>query len=165
MKLLNVNHLYNIMLNCIDMRISNITVVSQTTKQDVYFNDKILKYNPNGWTLTHRGEVKFDPLNNFKQAQQIFSIFLHIQENEEGFYTQMFYEEKNSMDQTRIIVKTPNEKYASNYYYNMSLGYIELMMVISGIVVDNLKDFDSEPIIEEEKRTRKRVLFPIRDLF
>lgn len=165
MRVMNVNHLYNIILNCVDMRINNITVVSQTTRGEVSFNDRILKYNPNGWTLIHKGEVKFDPLNNFKQAQQLFSIFLQIQEHEESFYTQMFYDEKNMNDQTRIVIRTPNGNYTSQFYYNISLGYIELMMAISGIVIDNLKEFDIEPISEEEKKTRKRILFPQRDLF
>ena len=80
MKILNVNHLYNLLLTCVDMKISNITVVSQTTTGEIMFNDKTLKYNPNGATLVHKGEVKFDPINNFKQAQQLFSIFLQFQE-------------------------------------------------------------------------------------
>ena len=166
MRVMNVNHLYNIILNCVDMRIDNITVVSQTTRGDVSFNDKVLKYNPNGWTLIHRGEIKFDPLNNFKQAQQLFSIFLQIQEHEEGFYTQMFYDEKNTLGQTRIVIRTGREVYTSQFYYNISLGYIELMMSISGIVIDNLAEFDIMPVLEdEEKKTRKRTLFPQRDLF
>lgn len=167
MRVIDVNHLYNIILNCVDMKINNITVVSQTTRGEVSFNDRVLKYNPNGWTLVHKGEIKFDPLNNFKQAQQLFSIFLQIQEHEEGFYTQMFYDEKNYEDKTRIVVRTgyDNGIYASQYYYNISLGYIELMLAISGIIIDNLYEFDAPLISEEEKKTRKRTLFPQRDLF
>lgn len=165
MRVLNVNHLYNIILNCVDMKINNITVVSQTTRGEISFNDRILKFNPNGWTLVHKGEIKFDPLNNFKQAQQLFSIFLQLQEHEEGLYTQMFYDEKNVEEKTRIVVRTDIGVYASQFYYNISLGYIELMMTISGIVIDNLNEFDFSAIPEDEKKTRKRTLFPQRDLF
>ena len=165
MRILNVNHLYNLILACVDMKINNISVVSQTTRENVYFNDRMLKYNPNGFTLVHNGEIMFDPLNNFKQAQQIFSIFLQFQEEDEGLYTQMFYDEKNAEDKTRIFLRTDQGNYASQFYYNISLGYIELVLAMSGILVDNLAEFDSEPISEDEKNRRRRTLFPQRDLF
>lgn len=165
MRLLNVNHLYNIILSCVDMKINNISVVSQSTRENIFFNDRMLKYNPNGFTLVHNGEVMFDPLNNFKQAQQIFSIFLQFQEEDEGLYTQMFYDEKNAEEKTRIFLRTDQGNYASQFYYNISLGYIELVLAMSGIMVENLAEFDSAPLTEEQKRTRKRILFPQRDLF
>lgn len=163
MKILNVNHLYNILLACVDMKISNITIVNNETKGEVFFNERILKYNPNGFTLVHRGEIQFDPLNNFKQAQQLFSIFLQFQEQEDEFYTQMFYDEKNADDKIRIFLRTSISNFTSKYYYNISLGYIELILLMSGISVDNLYDFDFPPVLDEKKR--KRTLFPIRDLF
>lgn len=165
MRLLNVNHLYNAILACVDMKISNISVVSQSTRENIFFNERMLKYNPNGFTLVHNGEIMFDPLNNFKQAQQLFSIFLQFQEEDEGLYVQMFYDEKNAEDKTRIFVRTDIGNYVSKYYYNISLGYLELILIMSGIVVDNLSEFDSAPPVEEEKRLRKRTLFPQRDLF
>ena len=164
MDLLNINHLYNIILTCVDMKINNMIIKSQTTHGEISFNDKILKYNPNGFTLVHKGEIKFDPLNNFKQAQQLFSIFLQFQEEDEELYTQIFYDEKNSEDKTRIFIRTNIGNFASKYYYNISLGYLELILVLSGIMIDDLYKFDSEPITDE-KRTRKRTLFPQRDLF
>lgn len=165
MRILNVNHLYNLILACVDMKINNISVVSQTTKENIYFNERMLKYNPNGFTLVHNGEIMFDPLNNFKQAQQVFSIFLQFQEEDEGLYVQMFYDEKNAEDKTRIFARTAEGNYASQYYYNMSLGYIELILAISGIVADNLMEFDCAPLSEEEQKRRRRTLFPQRDLF
>lgn len=162
MKILDINHLYNLILACIDMKVSNITVVSQTTNGDISLNERILKYNPNGFTLVHRGEIKFDPLNNFKQAQQLFSIFLQLQEQDGEFYTQIFYDEKDIEDKTRIFLRTSIGNYASKFYHNMSLGYIELILAMSGIIIDNLSDFDSIPILEEKKR--RRTLFPYRDL-
>lgn len=163
MRILNINHLYNLILTCVDMKISNITVTSQTTMGEVSFNERILKYNPNGFTLVHKGEVQFDPLNNFKQAQQLFSIFLQFQEEDEGLYTQMFYDEKNAEEKTRIFMRTNIGNYSSNFYYNISLGYIELILAISGIMADNLSDFDSPIILKEEKK-RRRTIFPVRDL-
>ncbi len=163
MRILDVNHLYNMVLSCVDMRIKNITIVSQTTMGEISFNERVLKYNPNGSTLVHKGEVIFDPLSNFKQAQQLFSIFLQFQEEDEGLYTQMFYDEKNSEDKTRIFARTNIGNFASQYYYNISLGYLELILVMSGIMVDNLMDFDLPPVIEE-KKVRRRSLFPQRDL-
>ena len=165
MRILDINHLYNMILMCVDMKISNITVVSQSTRGEISFNDKVLKYNPNGFTLVHNGEIKCDPLNNFKQMQTFFSVFLQMQENEEGLYTQMLYDEKCPYDENkvRIFIRTNLGNYTSQYYYNISLGYIELMFAISGIMVDNLYEFDTPPVLEE-KKVRKRTLFPIRDL-
>lgn len=165
MRILNVNHLYNMILACVDMKINNISVVSQSTRENIFFNERMLKYNPNGFTLVHNGEVMFDPLNNFKQAQQIFSIFLQFQEEDEGLYTQMFYDEKNHEDKTRIFLRTNMGNYASQYYYNISLGYLELILALSGISVDNLMEFDAPLLTEEEQKRRKRTLFPQRDLF
>ena len=166
MRILDVNHLYNMVLACVDMKINNITIYSQTTRGEISFNDRILKYNPNGFTLVHKGEVKFDPLINFKQAQQLFSIFLQLQEEDEGLYTQMFYDEKDpSGEKTRIMVRTNLGNFASQYYYNISLGYLELIFVLSGINAENLMEFDNPSIISDEKKTRKRTLFPQRDLF
>ena len=124
-----------------------------------------MKFNPNGFTLVHKGEVRFDPLDNFKQAQQLFSIFLQFQEEDEGLYTQMFYDEKNLEGKTRIFVRTNLGNFISQYYYNISLGYIELILAMSGIMVDNLMEFDAPPVLEEEKKIRRRPLFPQRDLF
>lgn len=165
MRILDVNHLYNMVLQCVDMKINNITIFSQSSKGEVSFNDRVLKYNPNGFTLVHKGEVKFDPLMNFKQAQQLMSILLKLQEEDEGLYTQMFYDEKDSSgEKTRIVIRTNMGVYTSQYYYNISLGYLELIFVLSGIPVENLMEFDN-PIIIEEKSTRTRTLFPQRDLF
>lgn len=165
MRLLDVNHLYNTILSCVDMKIRNTIVCSQSTNGEIYFNERMLKYNPNGFTLVHNGEIMFDPLNNFKQAQQLFSIFLQFEEQDEGLYTQMFYDEKNSEDKIRIFIRTNIGNFASQYYYNISLGYLELILVMSGIMVDNLFEFDSAPPVEEEQKRRKRTLFPLRDLF
>ena len=78
----------------------------------------------------------------------------------------MFYDEKNAEDKTRIFIRTDQGNFASQYYYNISLGYIELILAISGVFVENLMEFDSPPpVIDEEKRTRRRTLFPQRDLF
>jgi hypothetical protein len=165
MRLLDVNHLYNTILSCVDMKIRNTIVCSQSTNGEIYFNERMLKYNPNGFTLVHNGEIKFDPINNFKQAQQLFSIFLQFEEQDEGLYTQMFYDEKNSEDKTRIFMRTNLGNFVSQYYYNISLGYLELILVMSGIMVDNLLEFDSAPPVEEEQKRRKRTLFPLRDLF
>ena len=165
MRLLDVNHLYNTILSCVDMKIRNNIICSQSTNGEIYFNERMLKYNPNGFTLVHNGEIMFDPLNNFKQAQQLFSIFLQFEEQDEGLYTQMFYDEKNSEDKTRIFMRTNLGNFASQYYYNISLGYLELILVMSGIMVDNLLEFDSAPPVEEEQKRRKRTLFPLRDLF
>lgn len=165
MRLLDVNHLYNTILSCVDMKIRNTIVCSQSTNGEIYFNERMLKYNPNGFTLVHNGEVMFDPLNNFKQAQQLFSIFLQFEEEDDGLYTQMFYDEKNSEDKTRIFMRTNLGNFASQYYYNISLGYLELILVMSGIMVENLLEFDSAPPVEDEQRRRKRTLFPLRDLF
>lgn len=165
MRLLDVNHLYNTILSCVDMKIRNTIVCSQSTNGEIYFNERMLKYNPNGFTLVHNGEVMFDPLNNFKQAQQLFSIFLQFEEQDEGLYTQMFYDEKNAEDKTRIFMRTNLGNFVSQYYYNISLGYLELILVMSGIMVDNLFEFDSAPPVEEEQKRRRRTLFPLRDLF
>lgn len=165
MRLLDVNHLYNTILSCVDMKIRNNIVCSQSTNGEIYFNERMLKYNPNGFTLVHNGEVMFDPLNNFKQAQQLFSIFLQFEEQDEGLYTQMFYDEKNAEDKTRIFMRTNLGNFVSQYYYNISLGYLELILAMSGIMVDNLFEFDSAPPVEEEQKRRRRTLFPLRDLF
>lgn len=168
MRIIDINHLYNTILMCVDMKINNITVVSQSTQGEISFNERTLKYNPNGFTLVHKGEVKFDPLMNFKQAQTLFSIFLQFQEEDEGLYTQMFYDEKNMEDKTRIVVRAEvngqSTMFASQFYYNISLGYIELILAISGIMVDNLMEFDFPPVLDE-KKIRRRPLFPQRDLF
>lgn len=165
MRLLDVNHLYNAILSCVDMKIKNTVVCSQSTNGEIYFNERMLKYNPNGFTLVHNGEILFDPLNNFKQAQNLFSIFLQFEEQDNGLYTQMFYDEKNHEDKTRIFIRTSEGNFASQYYYNISLGYLELILAMSGIMVENLFEFDSAPPVEEEQRRRKRTLFPLRDLF
>lgn len=165
MRLLDVNHLYNTILSCVDMKIKNTIIYSQSTNGEIYFNERMLKYNPNGFTLVHTGEVMFDPLNNFKQAQQLFSIFLQFEEEDDGLYTQMFYDEKNNEDKTRMFMRTNLGNFASQYYYNISLGYLELILVLSGIMVENLSEFDSAPPVEDEQRRRKRQLFPLRDLF
>ena len=167
MRILNVYHLYNLIMTCVDMKVSNMIVTSQTTRGPVMFDERMLKFNPNGFTLVHKGELEFDPLNNYKQTRILFNIFLNFQEEDDGLYTQMFYDEKDPNDEfrTRAFMRTSNGNYASQYYYNMSLGYIELILALSGIMVENLHEFDSAPPVEEEKKTRKRTIFPQRDLF
>ena len=167
MRVTDRNHLYSLVLSCVDMCVSNMTIFNQSLKQPVFFNERLLKYNPYGHTLIHRGEVEFDPLTNYKQTQILFSIFLKIQEEDEGLYTQIFFDEKDPTDEfrTRMYMRTDQGIFASQYYYNISLGSIEMILALSGIVVENLFEFDSAPpVMEEEKKTRKRILFPQRDL-
>lgn len=167
MRILNIHHLYNLIMTCVDMRIDNMFVISQTTRGPIIFDERVLKYNPNGFTLVHKGEVQFDPLNNYKQTRILFSIFLQFQEEDEGLYTQMFYDEKDPQDElrTRAFMRTNNGNFASQYYYNISLGYIELILALSGVLVENLYEFDSAPPVEDEKKPRKKTIFPVRDLF
>ena len=167
MRVTDRNHLYALVLSCVEMHVNNLTVVNQSTRQEVYFNERLLKYNPYGHTLVHRGEIEFDPLNNYKQTQIMFSIFLKIQEEDEGLYTQIFYDEKDPTDEfrTRMFMRTNQGNFASQYYYNISLGSIEMILALSGIQVDNLIEFDSAPpVMDEEKTVRRRTLFPQRDL-
>ena len=167
MRITDRNHLYALVLSCVDMYVDNLTVTSQTTRTPVFFGEKMLKYNPYGCTLVHRGEMEFDPLNNYRQTQVLFSIFLKMQEEDEGLYTQIFYDEKDPLDEfrTRLFMRTNNGNFASQYYYNISLGSIEIILALSGIMVENLFEFDSTPpVMEEEKKTRRRTIFPQRDL-
>lgn len=162
----NINHLYNVLLSCLDMKIQNITVCDQTTKLPIEFNERRLKYNANGFTLVHRGEVEFNPICNFRQTQQLFSIALQFASEDDGLYVQIFYDRKAPDGVHSVLeMKTNTGLIVSSEYYNTNLCYIEIILRLSGIVVDNLSMFDSEPPVEDEEPKRKRVpRFPVRDL-
>ncbi len=162
----NVSHLYNILLSCLDMKISNITVCDQTTQLPIEFNEKRLKYNANGFTLVHRGELEFNPLCNFRQTTQLFSIALQFASEDDGLYVQIFYDTKLEDGLHSVLeMKTNNGLMRSNAYYNTNLCYIEMILRLSGIQIDNLSAFDIEPPVEEEEPKRKRrPRFPYKDL-
>lgn len=166
MKLKSVNHMYNVLINCLDMKIINITVCDQESSLPIEFNDKRLKINNDGHTLVHRGEMEFKPLLNFKQAHQLFSIALQHAAEDDGLYVQIFYDRKCEDNLHSFVeMKTNTGLIKSRSFYNVNLCYIDLIFTLSGMLIDNLDQFDTEPLPEGEEPKKKRVpRFPLKDL-
>lgn len=97
--------------------------------------------NYRGFNLTYNN---FDPIENRDLAISLFKYFLKKIETYMNLYCLIFFEERNEINKTRIVMNTSNGTYISNYYYNKALAYIDIILMLNGINTNNLVSLDTQ---------------------
>lgn len=130
-------------------------VLDEETFESVVLNGKNMRYSPDGKShALYHSDAIFNPIENRKQAGDLFKLFLSKEEEENGFYCKTFYDKRDKEDEQKasIEMRTDEGIFQSDYYYNESLRYIDLMMKISNYDSNiDLHKLDFRP-----KPTKKR---------
>lgn len=101
--------------------------------------------------------MEFDPYNNRKLMNSLFSYFTEKQENETGVGVLAFYNVDNKEGGHVECRMTDNEVLTSASYQRDSLKYVDLIMQMNGEENPDLKKYD---ILPEPKSTIKKKKAP-----
>ncbi len=142
----NINDLeYKLMME-IGLSVDNEhRLIDQDFGTFVFLNGKYIKAKLNGVEpFINRHTIYFDPVGNVKFMRHLFQYYMTKINKLDNKYFSVFYPIFNQENGTGCLeVKNENEYYKSEYYYNESLRYIDIIFRISGEVVD-LRMFDSK---------------------
>ena len=109
-------------------------VIDEETFETVVLNGKRMRYSPDGRShALYRTDAIFNPIENRKQANDLFKLFLTKEEEDNGFYCKSYYDKRDETDEQKSAVemRTDDGVLRSDTYYNECLRYIDLMMQIS----------------------------------
>ena len=123
-------------------------VYDQDTGNVIQSNEKLLKASINGAPVyAGNRDIIFEPDKNYALMACLFGMYLDkAQHSDDGDLLQGYIAHYVFDDETRtkqqVVVKTVGRgEIASKFYYNVYLGYIECIFLISGSEVD-LSNFD-----------------------
>lgn len=75
--------------------------------------------------------ILFDPFNDFKTMNKLFSYYLDKeQKNGNMGFVETYYIDEDSNKQTRIVIKTRDELYESEFYKNKCLKICDIILKI-----------------------------------
>ena len=110
--------------------------------------DKFIKVSLDGSPVyPGRNDIMFDPATNYALISFLFGFYLDCcQDSDDGDLLQGYIAHYVFDDETRtkqqVVVKTAGRgEIASKFYYNVYIGYIECIFLISGSEID-LSNFD-----------------------
>lgn len=151
------------LLSIIGLSIKNNYIYDDDNFDFLIYENGMLKVTHQG--IFHKNDYVFDPVYSFKQIQYLFNVFCKKEEIDNGLYIQSLGTNTsqtdlgNSMRGTKysLHVDTSEGSIDTNYYYNLSLPYIEAIYRISHVfdndpsIAEKLKmiDFSSEQMIEK----------------
>lgn len=95
-----------------------------------------------------RHDIVFEPMKNYNLMVSMLGYFIDKESNSDdgdniGFIAQ-YIEETPDREKQRVVVKTHKGLFASQYYTNIYLGYIEVIFALSGNFIPDLSNFDCE---------------------
>lgn len=129
---------------------SSCNVVDEETLETVVLNGKRMRYSPDGRShALYNTDAIFNPIENRKQANDLFKLFLGKEEEENDFYCKTYYDKRDKEDEQKssVEMRTDEGILRSESYYNECLRYIDLMMQISNYESKvDLHKIDFKPI-------------------
>lgn len=119
-----------------------LQIIGLTVTKDEKIQDQ-----DNRSIINYRGEVltynNFNPIENRDLARSLYKYFLNKLEYYSNTYCMMYYEDIDTNNNTvRIITKTTEKTYISEYYNNVCLAYIDSIFIINSINTNALKQLD-----------------------
>ena len=173
----------SLIMMCLGYNVSNTDNIVDESGMRLVFgkedNKKFLKWGDGPFRFR---EIKFDPVNNYQLTAQLFGQFIKSQQQEENEYEMETGDDITPQGEVRTIalmddqmrddgkqlkhveVGYINGALESEQYFCPTLGYIELIFGLSGILPDNqillrrvdeLKD-ELEPLSETSDRGSRR---------
>ena len=92
-----------------------------------------------------KNDILFEPEKNYNLMVSLLGYYLD-KESQNGNpyavnFVAQFTERDSSEEKQRVVIRTKARDICSNFYYNIYLGYIECIFLLSDNLVD-LKNFD-----------------------
>lgn len=124
----------------------NNYLYDQDTEIPLMYKDKYIKATTFPVPIyAGRNDIVFDPSQNYNLMVSILGYYIDKESNSDsgdniGFIAQ--YIEDNDIEMQRVVVKTKNGDYASQFYHNVFLGYIEVIFLLAHSFNVDLSNFD-----------------------
>ena len=146
---------YNLFIE-IGLSINNDQYIyDQDTGIVLKYKDKYMKMSFTGDVYAGRNDMVFDPITNYNLIVTLLGYYIEKEianGNDIGYIADFKEEEfkrevyvKGERFKQRVVVKTKNGDFCSNYYYNLYLAYIEIIFILSGNTEYDLTNFDILP--------------------
>jgi hypothetical protein len=126
---------------------SNNYLYDQDTGIQIRYKDKYIKATVVPMDIyAGKNDIIFDPAHNYNLMTTLFGYFLDKESNNEegdkiGFIAQ-FIDDNETKDKQRLSVQTQRGLYASEFYNNLYLAFIEMIFTLSGNYLVDLSNFD-----------------------
>lgn len=121
----------------------NHNLIDQDYGTIVYLNGKNIKAKRGSIEpFIRKTDVYFDPINNVKLMRTLFQYFINKINNLDNRYFSVFFPVSKENGLISIEIKSELECFKSDYFYNESLRYIDLIFKISGYDYINIKQYD-----------------------
>lgn len=122
---------------------TNHNIIDQDYGTIVYLNGKNIKAKRGSVEpFIRKTDIYFDPLNNMKLMRSLFQYFINKINDLDNRYFSVFFPVYGDNGLVSVEIKSETESFKSDYFYNESLRYIDLIFKISGYDHINLKPYD-----------------------
>lgn len=129
---------------------NNQYLYDQDTGIELRFKDKYIKATVHPIEIyAGRNDIVFDPARNYNLMVTLFGYYIDKESHDPdgdkiGFIAQYIENEfaSKERERQRVVVKTSRGDIASQYYYNIYLGYIECIFILSENFSVDLSNFD-----------------------
>lgn len=123
---------------------TNNNLIDQDYGTIVYLNGKNIKAKRGPVEpFIRKTDIYFDPVNNVKLMRSLFQYYINkITELDNRYFSVYFPVFGSENGLVAIEIKNERESYRSDYFFNESLRYIDLILKISGYDYINVKDYD-----------------------
>lgn len=112
-------------------------IIDQETFMPVVINKRFLKYNSLCDTVLHKGVNKFDPTNDYRLTNILFSICLEREFKENGIYSKLYYpvQQVDGTTAIELIIEKDGQasKMSSLFYRNQLFAYLDIIFSFNGI--------------------------------
>jgi len=147
---------YNMFMEMgIGVRPDNYIYDQDNGDEMIKFKDKLIKASIHDGIQVYAGmnDIVFEPEQNYSLMACLFGLYLDKCLNGLDGYPQIDYVahyiyDNDTKDKQQVVVKTKQGLIASDFYYNVYLGYVQCIFNIAGNRV-NLSNLD---ILREDKR-------------
>ena len=145
----DIYELYYHLFTEIGLSISpNQYLYDQDTGIELRFKDKYIKATVHPIPIySGKNDIIFDPSKNYNLMVSLLGYYIDKESNNTeqsdniGFIAQ-YIEETPGREKQRVVIKTKRGEIKSQFYFNIYLGYIEIIFILSGNFLPDLSNFD-----------------------
>ena len=137
---------------------NNGLIIDSDSCKPFEYNGRCLRSTLFGCNITHHGDIEFD-IFNVRMITTLFNYVLNRSTSEDGIYYRLSYEEKISVpdsdyQKSRLIVGSSVNTLTSNYYFNDTFKYIDIIYRIcdNGMIMQEMNNLSTYDYIEYKIR-------------
>ena len=167
MKTEYVNEIKNMLLNLLGLRVYNNYLYDEDNFDFLLYNDGMIKIDNKG--IFHNNDVVYDPFSNIKQAQYYFLVYCKKEEENQYIMSTGINSKTVELPENvkgimySLHIDSSKGTIDTNYYYNLSLCYIEAIYMLSGVyyfdnqLCDKFRavDYDTQYIVNRYSKRGK----------